>query len=121
MQYLKQFFIIAGFSLAGEFLKELLFFLPVPGSVYGLVLLFTALLFGVIKLESVEKVGDWLIAIMPVCFINPGVSIIEILDKVLPSIVPVIVISVVTTFLVFAVTGRVAQFIMKGTKKGDRN
>lgn len=119
MRYLKQFFIIAAFSLAGEVLNSLLP-LPIPGSVYGLLLLFLALLFGMVKLEAIETVGDWLIAIMPVCFISPGVSIIEILDRVLPSLGLVLAISVLTTILVFAVTGRVAQLLMKHAKKEEK-
>ena len=40
--------------------------LPVPASVYGLVLLLAALLTGVIKLDQVEGAADFLIEIMPV-------------------------------------------------------
>ena len=49
MKYLNQFLIIMGFTLAGEALQRLVP-LPIPASVYGLVLLFAALCLGVVKL-----------------------------------------------------------------------
>ena len=51
MKYLRQFLIILLFSFLGEGLKALLP-LPVPASIYGLVLLFAALELGIIKLSG---------------------------------------------------------------------
>ena len=42
MKYLSQFLIILGFTLVGEALQRIVP-LPIPASVYGLTLLFTAL------------------------------------------------------------------------------
>ena len=53
MKYLKQFLIILVISLIGEILNKLLP-LPVPASIYGMVILFAGLLSGIIKLESVK-------------------------------------------------------------------
>ena len=64
MKHLKQFLIILLFSFLGEGLKALLP-LPVPASIYGLVLLFAALELGIIKLSAVEDAGKFLIEIMP--------------------------------------------------------
>ena len=47
MKYLSQFMIILGFTLIGETLHRLVP-LPIPASVYGLVLLFLALCFRII-------------------------------------------------------------------------
>ena len=65
MKHLRQFLIILLFSFLGEGLKALLP-LPVPASIYGLVLLFAALELGIIKLSAVEDAGKFLIEIMPV-------------------------------------------------------
>ena len=54
MKYLKQFLIILVISLIGELLNKLLP-LPVPASIYGMVILFIGLLSGVIKLSSVKE------------------------------------------------------------------
>ena len=53
MKYLRQFFIILGFSFAGEVLHALIP-LQVPASIYGLVLLFIALMAGWIKLPQIR-------------------------------------------------------------------
>lgn len=71
MKHLRQFLIILLFSFLGEGLKALLP-LPVPASIYGLVLLFAALELGIIKLSAVEDAGKFLIEIMPVMFIPAG-------------------------------------------------
>ena len=54
MKYLKQFAIILAVCLVGEGLKALLP-LPIPASIYGLVLMLAALMSGLLKLEQVEK------------------------------------------------------------------
>lgn len=54
MKYLSQFLIILGFTLAGEALQRMVP-LPIPASVYGLILLFTALCLKVVKLEQVKQ------------------------------------------------------------------
>ena len=62
MKYLKQFLIILVISLIGELLNKLLP-LPVPASIYGMVILFIGLLSGVIKLSSVKEAGSFLASI----------------------------------------------------------
>ena len=48
--------------------------LPVPASVYGLVLMLAALMTGIIKVGQVEETADFLIEIMPVMFVPAGVA-----------------------------------------------
>ena len=59
MKYLKQFGIILGLSLLGELLNYLIP-LPVPASIYGLVLMFLCLHFKVIKLGDVKETAVFL-------------------------------------------------------------
>ena len=66
----------SGISLIGEILNKLLP-LPVPASIYGMVILFAGLLSGIIKLESVKEAGSFLIEIMPVMFIPAGVGLMS--------------------------------------------
>ncbi len=80
MKHLKQFLIILLFSFLGEGLKALLP-LPVPASIYGLVLLFAALELGIIKLSAVEDAGKFLIEIMPVMFIPAGGGAGRVLER----------------------------------------
>ena len=118
MKHLKQFLIILLFSFLGEGLKALLP-LPVPASIYGLVLLFAALELGIIKLSAVEDAGKFLIEIMPVMFIPAGVGLLEAWPSLRPVWIPVVVISSVTTIIVMVVTGRAAQRIIGKEKKED--
>lgn len=112
MKYLSQFGIILIISLLGEALHALLP-LPVPASVYGLVLLFVALLTGVIKLRQVEKAADIMIELMPLFFVPPGVSLITSWADISGLIVPFIITVAVSTVAVMGVTGRVTQAVMR--------
>ena len=76
MKYLKQFLIILVISFIGEVLKALLP-LPVPASIYGMVILFVCLVTGVIRLDAVKETGRFLIEIMPVMFIPAGVGLMS--------------------------------------------
>ena len=95
--------------------------LPVPASVYGLVLLLAALLTGVIKLDQVEGAADFLIEIMPVMFIPAGVGLLTAWSVLKPVCVPIILITVITTVVVMIVTGRVTQAVIRmDRKKGQK-
>ena len=120
MKYIRQFLIILLISFLGELLKELLP-LPVPASIYGLVLLFLALEFHIIPLEAVKETGKFLIEIMPILFVPAGVGLIESWDALRPIFVPVVVIMVVSTVVVMAVSGRVTQAVMRHGKGKEQS
>lgn len=115
MKYLKQFLIILAISLIGEILKELLP-LPIPASIYGMVLLFVLLLTGIIKLGQVKDAGKFLIEIMPVMFIPAGVGLMSSWNVLKPVLVPVSVITVITIFTVMGATGIVSQIVIRRDK-----
>jgi len=112
MQYIFQLLVILGASFLGE-ICNLLLPLPIPASVYGLVLLFTALMTGIIKLENVEKAATFLIATMSIYFIAPSVSLMTVIADYVDSLVGIVVICCVSTVLVMVVTGKVSQLIME--------
>lgn len=112
MKYIRQFLIIIGISFLGELLK-LILPLPIPASIYGMVLMFAGLISGVIKLESVKECGKFLVEIMPVMFIPAGVGLITSWSKLSPILVPVTLVTVITLFTVVFATGHVSQFIIK--------
>ena len=76
MKYVKEFGIILIVSLVGELLNYFLP-LPVPASIYGLVLMLALLMTGALKLDAVEDAGKFMIEIMPVMFIPAGVGLME--------------------------------------------
>lgn len=112
MRYAKQIFIILIISFVGELLN---FFipLPIPGSIYGMVLLFVLLCTGVVKLHQIKDTSAFLIDIMPMLFIPCAVGIMAELDQLTDIWVEVIIITIVTTVLVMAVTGLTTQALIR--------
>lgn len=119
MKYVKQFVIIIAISFIGEFLKYVLP-LPVPASIYGMVLMFAALLTGVLKLDDVKDTAKFLIEIMPLMFIPAGVGLIVSWNTLRPLLIPVAIITVVTIITVMIVSGHTAQFVLKRQEKGGK-
>ena len=76
MKYLIQFLIIIAFSFLGELLHFCLP-LPIPASIYGIVLLFVALELKLIKVKDIRETSSFLIAVMPVMFIPAAVGLID--------------------------------------------
>ena len=68
MKYIKQFSIILLISFLGEALHALLP-LPIPASIYGIMLLFAALAMKIIPVSAVTDVSTFLLEIMPMLFI----------------------------------------------------
>lgn len=116
MKFLKQLTIIFSISFVAE-LMEFLIPLPVAASVYGLVLMLVGLMTKLIPLEKVEGAADFFVEIMPILFVPPTVSIMTSFGLLKELLIPLTVISVVSTVLVMATTGHVAQGIMKRTGK----
>ncbi|MDO5424789.1 MAG: CidA/LrgA family protein [Eubacteriales bacterium] len=118
MKLLYQFGVILAVTFLGEVLHGLLP-LPVPASIYGLVLMLLALCTKIIKLENVKIAADFLLEIMPPMFIPAAVGLLTAWAGLKEILVPVVVITVVTTVLVMVVTGRVSQAVIRLKKGGE--
>lgn len=116
MAYIRQFCIILAFSFVGEILH---FFipLPIPASIYGIILLFAALQSRLVKLHQVEKTGQFLIDIMPVMFIPAAVGLIEVWSDMKGSLVQFVTVMAVSTVAVMGVSGRITQFFIRKRRK----
>lgn len=112
MKYVTELAVILGFTLLGELIR-LAVPLPVPAGIYGLLLLFLSLLLGIVKLGQVAHTGHYLLEVMIVMFIAPGVGIITNWGLLSPVLLPYCVIVLISTVAVMAVTGLVAQRLMK--------
>ena len=112
MEYLLQLLIILGFTFAGEALSRLIP-LPIPAAVYGLVLLFLALCVGLVKVEKVKTVGNWLIGIMGVFFVAPVVNLLDSWASVKEALLPVLFIVIISTVAVFAAAGWITQWLRR--------
>lgn len=118
MRYLQQFLWITGFTLAGEALHAALP-LPIPAAVWGLALLFLALESGRLPLDSVAGCGQFLLGLMPLLFIAPAVGLVDVWPMLAPVWPAVLGIIVLSTVVVFAVTGLVTQAMLGRRKKEE--
>jgi len=116
MKYLKQFGIILAITCAGEVMKDRIP-LPIPASIYGLLLMILLLLTKRIKLEQVKEAGDFLIEIMPVMFIPAAAGLLNSWEQFKTILFPITIITVVSTVIVMFVTGKVTEFMIKRKEK----
>ena len=118
MKFIRQFAIILAISLAGEALS---FFLPlpVPAGIYGILLLLLLLTTGILKIGQIKEVSSFLIEIMPVMFIPAAVGLMDSFSLLAGSLTAYIVILVVSTFAVMAVSGLVTQRVIDSKKSKE--
>ena len=122
MNYVKQFCIILAVSFAGEILNRLIP-LPVPASIYGLVLMFLALEFKIIKVAHIKEVSKFLLGIMSIFFVPSSVGFINALPLMKKYGIQFAIIGIASTVIVFGITGQVTQLLMKirDRKNGNEN
>lgn len=111
MQFIKQFLIILLMSVLGGFLNWLIP-LPIPATVWGMLLMFAALACGLIKLNQVEQTADFFLSVMPMLFIPYAVGLMDSYKLLAEHALPILVITLVSFCLCFAVTGKTADFII---------
>jgi holin-like protein len=116
-KYIRQFTIILFISLAGEII-HLLVPLPVPASIYGLLIMLIGLRKKWIPLEAVEDVSIFLIDIMPLMFIPAAVGLLDSWGVLRPILVPFLVITLLSTIIVMVITGKVTQLFIKNNRNG---
>ena len=120
MKYMKQVLIILAFTGLGEALAYLIP-LPIPAAIYGLVLMLCALLTGVLKIRQVQESANFLISVMPILYVPICVRILEYWGVISQNAAAILSITVLSTFLVFAVGGLVTQAIMKKKEGKDHD
>ena len=116
MKFLKQAALIFLFSLLGEGCRAVIP-LPVPASIYGMVLMFIALSTGIVKLHHVREAGGFLTSILPILFVAPLVSLMDYWPVLRENLLPLAIIAAVTTVSTFAVGGLVTKWMMGGKNR----
>ena len=117
MKIYVQLMIILVFSVIGETLSSLLH-LPVPGSIIGLVLLFLALQFKIIRLRHINQVGQFLLANMTILFLPAAVGIMDRFDVIAPNLLGIFLIIAGAFVLNIFTIGWVVQ-VVKRRFEGD--
>ncbi len=117
MKILKQLSIILVIWSLGEymsyFIKDML---SIPGSIIGMILLFLALQFKIIRLNQIEEVSNFFLDNIAFFFVPAGVSLINSLEIIKDNLFLFLVVIFVSTFIVMYTTSLVVQNVI--TKKG---
>lgn len=111
MKHIKQFAIILLITFWGEALHKFIS-LPIPSSIYGLLIMLICLQTKILKLEQVKETGNFLLEIMPVMFIPSAVGLIKIWSSITNVVIPIVFVVLFTTILVMVTTGKMADFII---------
>ena len=103
--------LIFGICLVGEGVAALL---PVafPASVISMVLLMVLLLTGVVKDRHIQRVSHFLVANMAFFFLPSFVGLLEHIELLKSQLVPLLLIIVLTTPVVYLVTGWTVRLLM---------
>ncbi len=118
MKYMRQLAIIIAVTFAGEVLNYFIP-LPIPASIYGIILLFTLLETGLLKLASIKETARFLVEIMPILFIPSGAGLIGSWGIVRANLLPFLVMTIVSLLTVFAVSGRVTQAVIRAKQRKE--
>ena len=112
MELLFEFARILLFCFAGELCHTLLP-LPIPASVYGLLLLLAALRLGALKLAQVRRAALFLTGVFPLLFVPAAAGVMELWAELQAMLLPAVMALVPVTVLVMAVSGRVTQYFVR--------
>lgn len=112
----KQFLIILVINFAGVIIQNI-FNLPLPGTILGMLILFVLLWTKVLKVESIEKVCDFLILNMIIFFLPPAVELLEYMTLLKTGFFKIIILLIVTTIITMIVTGKTVDFCIKRMEK----
>lgn len=116
MKLLYQFGVILAVTFVGELLYALLP-LPIPASIYGLIVMLICLGTKVVKLSQVKIAADFLIDIMPPMFIPAAVGLIVVWGDLKEILIPVVVITCLSMVIVMVCTGKVTQTLIRRKQK----
>lgn len=120
MKYFYQFLIICLITFVSELLNYIIP-LPIPSSIYGLVIMLILLKSNILKLSYIKDVGSFLLDTMPIMFVPIGVEIVTLFAVLKEFLFPMTIIVFVTTIIVMVVTGHVSQFVINKDKENVNN
>ena len=110
MKIIKQMLWIFFFSSLGEVLAVAMrSIVAIPGSVMGMMLLFLALHFNILKMEQVETVGTWLTDNMSIFFVPAGVGLMTNFSVLSESWMPLLIVMIVTCGGMMLFVGKIVQ------------
>ena len=118
MKYLLQFGIIMAVSFARELLHDFLP-LPVPASIYGILILFSLLRFKLLHVVQIKETAMFLISIMAFLFLPAAVGLVVAWPIMKAAILQYIAANVISLIACMAGTGFTAQLLLSRSPKKE--
>ena len=103
------------FQFSGEAVSRL-FDLPIPGNVLGMGFLLLGLTTKLVDIKWFEEAAELLLSNMALFFVPAGVGVMVYGDLIAAEWLPISVATVLSTFVVMAVTGKIAQKLEPSTE-----
>lgn len=121
MKLLTQIGIVFGLFWASQCIERVLPF-PFPASVISLLLLLVLLLLRVIKVEKVQDVANFLLGNLAFFFVPVVSSMMNYVDMLKGSLIPILVICLVSTAVTFGATAWAVQITCRlmAKRKGEK-
>ncbi|WP_305046216.1 CidA/LrgA family protein [Geoalkalibacter sp.] len=94
--------------------------IPIPGNVIGMGLLLAALGVGWVRVQWIQEAAELLLSHLALFFVPAGVGVMVYFDLIAAEWLPIVTATVLSTFVVMAVTGRVALRLDRGRSDHDR-
>ena len=111
MNFLEQFAILIATLFAGSVLKAILP-LPIPETIYGMVILFILFLTKALKTSDVKRASETILENM--IFVPAGVGIIENFDLFRQNFFAMFVITLITASIAMIVSMKLVSIVQKG-------
>lgn len=119
MSILKQLVLVFAVCLVAEGISAVLPF-TLPASVIGIILLLVLLAVKAVKPKDLKEVSDFLLDNMALFFIPVVSSMIQYKDVLFANFWAIVLICLLTTPLVFFVTGHVVQLTVKLLRRKEK-
>ncbi len=103
-------------QLVGEAVVRLAY-LPIPGPVLGMLLLFSLLVWRGRSFASLDKTADGLLNYLALLFVPAGVGIVLYLDLLAQQWVILSITLILSIIITLVVTGHVMQWLLRHQKK----
>lgn len=113
---IQEFLIIFIINYIGIILANVLH-LPIPGTIIGMLLLFILLITKVLKLNKIERAGDFLLINMTIFFLPPAVKLLDSIYLLQNGLIKIIFLVIFSTLLTMVVTAKVVEVLIGRTEK----
>lgn len=104
MKLFREVIIVFGIAFLGEVISKTLH-LPLPGSLCGMLILLALLCSGILKIESIQTISDFLLSHLAFFFIPAGVSLLAYFEFIQDSWLWIIITCLLTTFITMGICG----------------